>query len=267
MQLPHDVQEIINTELNKLNQQLDFDLHPLRRLEIYRALGPLSVCNREAWSDRIKEKHLPRLTTADRVRARIARSTAELVMPLWESACQETDSNSDEQEEGEQEEFEDTQKEEQEYLAQRREHPIEDISVYEVPRKFILSHIIEMADLAFQGKVQNYQKFTSQANEWWQIYPRPEWMEREFSIKWAAQEALYEAIGWKRHFEDITFAADIENTDIPPNIHTDGPAGFALLAVAGIFDEAEFRFDNRRRCEFWYWWLTEAIPQAWKDEH
>jgi hypothetical protein len=25
----------------------------------------------------------------------------------------------------------------------------------------------------------------------------------------------------------------------------------------------EIEFDDRKRLEFWEWWLTEAIPQAW----
>jgi hypothetical protein len=73
-------------------------------------------------------------------------------------------------------------------------------------------------------------------------------MEREFCIKWAAQDALYEALGWT------------ENSD-------EAPAEYALYALAGIFEGEDirhrrWRLDEDKAHEFWTWWLSEAIPLA-----
>ena len=63
-------------------------------------------------------------------------------------------------------------RQEQDYLNQRRDKEIEKISVYDVPRAFIPSHILEMAELALRGDVRDYEAFAGEANEWWQIYGR-----------------------------------------------------------------------------------------------
>ena len=49
---------------------------------------------------------------------------------------------------------------------------------------------------------------------------------------------------------------------------------FAVLAYSGFNYDFEYReddsdnnmsnFDSQKRLEFWKWWLTEAIPQAWE---
>jgi hypothetical protein len=105
-----------------------------------------------------------------------------------------------------------------------------------------------MAELALKSEVHDFAAFRHEANEWWVIYGRPEQMEREFFIKWAAQNALYEAIGWI-------------------NYNSDPPAQNALYAFAGIFegqgaDNRTCTLDASKEREFWIWWLTEAIPQA-----
>lgn len=105
-----------------------------------------------------------------------------------------------------------------------------------------------MAELALAGRIYDYIAFCHAANEWWQIYPRPEKMEWEFYIKWAAQEALYAALGWLRH-------------DPEP------PAEHASIAFAGTFEGKTFQtrrciMDKEKQREFWIWWLSEAIPHA-----
>lgn len=263
MQLPKTVQEIIGNELDHLANRQDFDLHPSRRLEIYHALGPSSVPDSEAWIQRVKDEQLPQLTTTDRVRTRIALLTAEKVIPLWETACQETDSTFGTSQDVEEEE----RQLEQRYLSQRGQRQIEEISAYDVPRILTPAHIMEMATLVLRGEIQDFQAFKHQANEWWGIYGDWEGMEREFSIKWAAQEALYEALGWNKYFRDAAQATGVENGVVSPHEHTDAPAGHALFAFAGIFDEPSFRFDDNKRREFWHWWLDEAISLAWSEEH
>ncbi|MGE5249394.1 MAG: hypothetical protein ACM3QS_04195 [Bacteroidota bacterium] len=105
-----------------------------------------------------------------------------------------------------------------------------------------------MAELVLEGGIDDYGAFRRQANEWWQIYPRPERMEREFCIKWAAQDALYEAVGWIDRSNEV-------------------PAEYALYAFAGIFEGQDirhrrWRLDENKAHEFWVWWLSEAIPLA-----
>jgi hypothetical protein len=261
MHLHHTVQDIIREELTFLEDNSAYDLDPQRRMDIYRALGPLSVTDKQAWFAHIKAKAPPHLTSADRVRLRIAMLTAHKVVPLWQTACQETEANFTEHEDPEE-----IQRQEQEYLVQRRQTAIEHISVYDVPRAFTATHIMEMAGRMFSGEVLDYVAFASEANEWWQIYPRPEGMEREYCIKWACQEYLYETLGWSQHFQDLR-VYDTDDPEVVAYDHTEAPAGYAVLAYAGVFQGATPGFDDDKRRAFWRWWLAEAIPFAWRLEH
>lgn len=195
--------------------------------------------------DEARRNHtLPTLSVADRVRARIALRTARRVETLWRQACLETEANFSERQDPSE-----VRQQEETYLAQRKQKHLEHISVYDVPRAFIPSHILEMAEVALRGEIHDDGAFIQEANEWWQMYGRPEQMEREFCIKWAAQDALYEAIGWAKY-------------------NYEPPAENALYAFAGVF-EGGFRrqaLDEKRQQEFWVWWLSGAIPQALADE-
>ncbi|OJV96322.1 MAG: hypothetical protein BGO39_01000 [Chloroflexi bacterium 54-19] len=44
-------------------------------------------------------------------------------------------------------------------------------------------------------------------------------------------------------------------------IDENAPGGWAVLV--GYKGLVNVRFDAQKRLEFWEWWLTEAIPQAW----
>ncbi len=250
MQIPDFAQTLINMELQQLAESSKYSLQPQSRIEIYTALGPSSVNDDKVLDEARKNNSFPHLSIADQIRAHIALITARKVLPLWEIACQESELFFTEQdwqikaEEKQQEEV---------YLRQRRNQPIEMISVYEVPRAFTPSHILEMAELALTGKIHNHSAFRREANEWWQIYGRPEQMEREYFIKWAAQDALYEAIGWIKH-------------------NPDPPAENALYAFAGVFEGESFddrscTLDENKQHKFWVWWLSEAIPLAHEKVH
>jgi hypothetical protein len=231
-------QALINNEIQQLFDFSKFEMEGSKRIEIYTALGNSNSKRATEHKD-----SRPVLSVADYVRAYIELITAKKVEPLWQSACLETEMRVRDDRE-----LSEIHQEEEIYLAQRKQKHIEHISVYDVPRAFIPSHILEMTELALTGKIHDHEAFYRESNELWQIYPRPEQMEREFYIKWAAQEALYAAIGWLRY-------------------NPEPPAEYASLAFAGIFESEDF--DNRRcimdknkQREFWLWWLSEAIPQA-----
>jgi hypothetical protein len=245
MEISDSAQALINRELQQLTESSKYAVEPQSRVEIFTALGPSTVNDDKILDEARKNNSFPSLSIADRVRAQITLLTARKVLPLWEIACQESEAFFIE--EDWQAKYED-QSQEEVYLRKRKIQPIEAISVYEVPRAFTPFHILEMAELALSGEIHDSATFRHEANEWWQIYPRPEQMEREFYIKWAAQDALYEAIGWIRH-------------------NPEAPAENALYAFAGVFEGEDF---DRRRCtldenkqhEFWVWWLSEAILLA-----
>jgi hypothetical protein len=245
MQIPNSAQALINRELEQLAKSSKYSLHPESRVEIYAALGASSVNDDRILDEARRNNALPHLSIADRVRAQIALITAQKVLPLWEIACQESEAFFTE--EDWQAKYED-QRQEEVYLRKRKTQPIETISVYDVPRAFTPFHILEMAEVALAGEIHDYDEFRRAASEWWQIYGRPEQMEREFYIKWAAQDALYEAIGWIKH-------------------NPEPPAENALYAFAGVFEGDGFNnrswtFDEHKQHEFWVWWLSEAIPLA-----
>jgi len=245
MQIPDFAQALINKELQKLVKSSEYSLQPQTRIEIYAALGVSSVNDDKILDEARSSNSLPRLSVADRGRAHIALTTARKVALLWDVACQASELFFKQQDW--QDKYED-QRQEEIYLRRRKSEPIENISVYEVPRAFVPSHILEMAESALTRNLQDYRAFRHEANEWWQIYGRPEQMEREFFIKWAAQDALYETIGWIKY-------------------NHEPPAENALYAFAGIFEGKDFDdrrciIDKNKQREFWLWWLSEAIPQS-----
>jgi hypothetical protein len=262
VKLLDSVQCITAGELQRLTEEPNFDLHPQRRIDLYLSLGPSSGKITSS-SSSLAAPAQP--TTADRVRTRLALLTAEKVIPLWEIACRETDANFADHQNLRR--LEEERERERNYESQRRTKHIAQISVYDVPRACCPVHILELAELVFQGRFDHLEELTDQAGEWWQIYPRPEDMERECFIKGAAQEALYQALGWTKFSTDLPIDAPLDDVIGMANWHPDGPAGKALLANAGIFKREGFRFDTNKRREFWRWWLAEAIPQAWTLEH
>jgi hypothetical protein len=207
----------------------------------------------------VQTEQLPPLSLADRVRVRTAILTAQRVATLWSVASQETDASaiaiSNQAT---------VLEENLQYLMRRAKVPIEKIPVDEVPRAYIIQHILEMAELALKGEVQLYREFAEQAGEWWQIYPRPEYCLREFLIKWTAQEALYSALLWQSYPPLPNDEHYIEADDLNRYLHwhESAPAGEAMLAYTLVFEGDESGFDVDRRREFWCWWLAWAIPAA-----
>lgn len=245
MQIPDYAKTLIASELRKLAESSKYFISPRRETEICEALGYISVNNEQRIDEALRNNVIHSLTTTGRVWAQLALITGKKVLPLWELACQESELYFTEQDW--QDNYEDQRKEEG-YLHKRDTLPIEKISVYDVPRAFIPSHILEMAETALAGNVHDFSSFQHEASKWHGFYGRPEKMEREFCIKLAAQNALYAALGWSRY-------------DPEPPIEN------ALYAFAGVFEGKGLRkerdsLDENKQHEFWTWWLSEAIPQA-----
>ncbi len=210
-------------------------------------------------------KHLPSLTSADRVRARSAILTAEYVSSFWQEACAETD-RLNRQDNGQK----NTRRDDRDYFLQLGKTSFEVFPVidFAVPRALVPLHILAMAELAMRSKIDDDAGFLRQAGQWWNTYTSPIGDQREFSIKWAAQEALYEALLWESHPRDQNADYNIDAADLNEYAYnqTQAPAGFAMLAYSGIFDQDHKTVDVEKRREFWLWWLTWAIPMADKLE-
>ena len=242
MQIPPIAKELIDLELCRLINAGECMLPAEKRLSIYRALGPSIIFDkRNVQEGEFKRTTAPVMSTADCMRARVALVTGKKVAVLWPQACRETDAN-----------LREWQNEEhvcrEEYLNEREKTPIERISIRTVPREFLPFHILNMAEMALRLAVSNWSAFRIEANECWELYGRPEMMERECFIKCAAQDALYEALGWI-------------------NFNPGPPAENAILAFAGIFEGNDFDsrrgwLDEKKQHEFWVWWLSKAIPDA-----
>ncbi len=263
MDLPEEAQKIIDSELSRLMDSPEYDAPPKTRAQLYQALGPSAVLLHDDHSELMAVKRLPELTIPDRIRARAAILTAQKAMSLWELACKETDANYH-SDSGGRDAFTDHWR----YLSQRTNTPVEQISVYNVPRAFVSQHILEMAELALKGGINDYGKFLIEVNEWWGIYPRPERCQREFSIKWSAQEALYLTVLWQRYLtlQDYEYRIDTDDMNEYITSHVDAPGGLAMLACSGVFDGQIVRIDADRRRRFWLWWLAWAIPTVFRLE-
>lgn len=250
--LPLSLKKTIDSELICLDQDITYSIPDDKLIQIYQLLGP--TCNQSHKERRYKDGYrgLPPLTKGDRVRTRVALAVAHKVMPLWELACRETDTTFTEQD---WKDATEDQNREKGYIERLSPDTIATFCVYrDIPRRYVPSHLLQMAEIALAQTMKDVDAFTDHAGEWWQIYPRPEDCEREFFIKWTMQEALYEALAWNEHWKNP-------------------PAQYAIPPYAGIFVGDKFYYTREiewnyaKRNEFWRWWLTEAIPTAWELEH
>ncbi|GAB4200206.1 MAG: hypothetical protein OHK0022_21070 [Roseiflexaceae bacterium] len=256
--LPAATQALIADALRLLDSEAMPNLPARLRMALLRSLGPCSTLDSAAWQAQLATQRLPELAFADRVRARIARQAAERVVALWPVALSETQARYGRDEAFEQEE----RLREHAYWQQRRNRPIEQISVYDVPRLAIPAHIMAMTDWAWRRAIADEARFLAETGEWWQVYPGGEGgAAREIAIKWAAQESLYAITGRIDYHQDPPDSS----ADLFSAI-TDGPSGHAALAYADPTLDAAPPVAVDRLRSFWHWWLTQAIPRAWLQE-
>jgi hypothetical protein len=263
MTLPDEARRLIGSEVSHLNDDESYDLAPRTRTALFESIGPSTLHAGDDLDETMDSKRLPALTAADRVRARSAMLAAQHVSTLWDRACAETNLLNDLQDD-----TRDSFADHQGYLLRMQASSFEDFSVYDVPRAYVPIHILVMADLAMRSRVGDHEKFLRQVGEWWQIYPSPRRCHREFSIKWAAQEALYLAVLRQHYLMDPNADYNIHTEDVNHYAYcqTQAPAGYAMLAYAGVFDQEDKIVDPEKRRKFWLFWLTWAIPTADKLE-
>lgn len=141
------------------------------------------------------------------------------------------------------------------------------------PRK-----LIEMAETTLRGKLY-VEDAIHEAAEGHEIAGRL-WGHEETEVTWnvylagtAAHRALEEAAGMD-HFKKMSWIRGGDSPDqggqsvpfdqLPDEILAEqlGDAASAA-AVAYAYDTDQLKCDSKKLLEFWYWWLTEAIPAAW----
>lgn len=259
--LPQETQALVATALQSFQVDTTFNIYPNQRLAIIRSLGPFFFESNEDWDTQVDFKHIPVLTFADKVRARIAEIAAEKVIPLWRIAIQETETLYEYDEEAIRAE----QVKEHIYESQKTRFPIEHISVFDVPRISRAEHIMEMTRCAWSRIIADEVLFLQQANEWWSIYPGAGGSIREIAIKWAAQESLYAITGLSAYHQDLPNEATQDEEDIFRSI-IDGPSGYAALAFADPNIANGYSISKEKLRSFWLWWLNEGIVQAWSEE-
>jgi hypothetical protein len=259
MVMPAHLRRIIDRESERLIDEPGYDLSPEIRITLFDAIGPSTITNEDDYRRIIASKQTPRLTLADRIRAKAAILSAQRVASLWDYACKETDSH------GESRATADHFSEHAKYLARRRLISIEEIHVQDVPRSYIPQHILEMAERAIVGAINDEERFLAEVNEWWEMYGRPEGHLREWAIKWSAQEALYLAVLCQT-YAPREMPHDATDFGEYLDVLIDAPSGFSMLAYALEFVHGREAINVEKRREFWLWWLTCALSGAYDIE-
>jgi hypothetical protein len=217
-------------------------LKPSTRVSILDAVGPRTEVSRTSGWD--VKNFVKRRTEADFCRARIYLFTARRTESLWLQACKETTDLF-----GYEAEYLYYEAQMQpDYFERRRDGRFEEIETGLVPRRHHVRHVLDMTERALADEIHDYERFTHNANELWVMYGTYGWWPREYYIHSASQAALYYSIGGKLTAEQANCAD-------------------AMTAYAGVFwlnsaNHTEERIDVTRRSRFWYWWVTEAVPQA-----
>ena len=160
---PHLI-EILNEELRRLGTSHRYTMAKERLVEILAAIGPSNVEDLSLVDAARRSGNLPMMSVADLVRARMAILTARKVEPLWAVACMETDSNVDAETDPDDPP---PPIDEDVYRQARMNQSIESISAVKVPRSFIPSHILEMAEEAFHRRIVDQSRFIEEAHRWW----------------------------------------------------------------------------------------------------
>lgn len=263
--LPLATQALIARCARHLQSNPTGNLSPQDRVALLRSLRT-RFCRTYRGRPRSRlPSRLPTLQFADRVQVRIIKHAVDKVIPFWPMALEATDTAYGF---GAEVAARHAAKE-RAYQHKRRTMRSEQISVYDVPRRLIPDHIMAMARQAWDRTVVDEDAFFTQVNEWWAIYPGAGGLLREVSIKWAAQEYLYSAVGRVRRMHSVPrdYVYREDTLDLWFSAIHDGPCGNAALAYADASDSRrELAIDPERLRAFWLWWVQTAIPQAWEEE-
>ncbi len=141
------------------------------------------------------------------------------------------------------------------------------------PRK-----LIEMAEATLRGKL-SVEDAIHEAAEGHEIAGRL-WGREDSEVSWnaylagtAAHRALEEAAGvdpfkkvsWIRESDSVAQGEQTIPFDEIPDEKLAEQLGDAAsaAAIAYAYDADQLMCDPKKLLDFWYWWLTEAIPAAW----
>ena len=163
--LPENLSDLLTAELTKLHDDdiFAYGLSVETRKQIWTGLGPSNHASRASRLSKRVSVQPASMTFADIVRAYIQIATAEKLLPLWSSACDETERLVGPDDPGV------IQQQHQNYQKMTRSIPIEKISVYDVPRKLLPVHILKLATLVLEQRDDDFEALLIQANDLWNI--------------------------------------------------------------------------------------------------
>ncbi|HEX2912520.1 MAG TPA: Imm5 family immunity protein [Chloroflexia bacterium] len=247
MYLPADLQELISYLLHKVRNTSEHTVTPLERMSLYKAFGPTTYPASYEETKALIEKgenNFLELTNADLAFGWLCLITARKVLPFWEKALAESE---------------------------------------QAQKYFGLSFTASMLDLAksvLEGTTNIQEAFHDATyGIWYNLSGQYSLYLTDSAI--FARASAYSAlclvflgpagIDYKGTHNVLT-----EDKYIPMT-----SKDFALWAVKAysVIDEKErlfqsyseaythtlnLQYNNQKRREFWEWWLTVAIPQAWK---
>lgn len=119
--------------------------------------------------------------------------------------------------------------------------------IYEVPQ------MLEISEKLLKGKYDLLKAYNELVSDFWYFH-RPNLTHDTYHTFCAAIATLSFIIHGNRSGGDFfEEAIDAYSSTAPnkPELHDEPDSPYPI------------EFDDRKRLEFWEWWLTEAIPQAW----
>lgn len=238
MLLPLQTQQLCLRYLESVRNDPEHNLNTQSRFELYRSFGPSrldlpgyqkrgSLFNHEEYKQH-RELEFANFTIADQVLGWLAVVTARKVLPVWERIWTQTNMYND-----------------------------------STPQE-----ILQEAENLLRGKAKLRNIIAKKVEGF--NYPLEIWVSFDIAL---AYRAAYNAL------ELITISPEYIRTFLENEDEVGGTGrNFASTAMkAYTFNETatkrleitqtpitETDFDPLKRLEFWEWWLTEAIPQAWE---
>lgn len=245
MEHPSVVRLALAKALDELQSTNDLKL--ITRLEIYDSFGP--TFSPADYFERIVllQQGNHRLTTADRIRSRLAIITAEKVLPIWEVKLDEHDADT----------FVESKSSSGDHFWQRL--------VLSVPPRDLPNHIVSVANYILDRERVDIKFVFEQLGEYheflgWSL-GNTEMSERAGC---AAYEALEQTLGLGP-FNKLPIDSSTTDEDLS---WWGAAAVEAMKAYSGVLsDTGSLLIDRTKRKEFWLWWLMDGIPQAWEEDN
>jgi hypothetical protein len=249
MPFPPRLKDILDRHIKQLEQGKIDDLSSGRVLLIYDAIGPTAQPIGDSRIELLHQNIVCR-TRADRVRAQLSILTAKKVAFVWTDAMITSKETSTEENSNSEAETYDFAK------------PASTIGAWDVPNELMAEHTIRLAVEALNTQ-ENLEHIFLESSEIHYFGMGSPSFVISAGLQ-AAKEALNTVLGLST-FEGL---GTLEGKRAVENGRPAWHAAAALearIAFAGIPDTHwhYYGLDPVRSREFWLWWLTEALPQAW----